>query len=178
MIRRIAITGPESTGKSILSESLARHFKTQWVPEYAREYLALLETQYKQSDILEIAKGQLCAEEEHKTYANNFLFCDTDLLVTKIWSEVKYGNCDEWILQQLVNHSYDLFLLCDIDLPWAPDPLREHPNFRKELFDIYLKNLKLYKFPFAIVRGTGIDRMNNAIKIIDEYFIHTPLVSK
>ena len=169
MIRRIAITGPESTGKSMLAAQLAAHYHTVWVPEYAREYLALLGKPYEEEDIVLIAQGQLLSEESQLKNAGHFLFCDTELLVTKIWSEVKYKRCDPWILNTVATHRYDLYLLCDIDLPWQYDPLREHPHERQYLFDLYLNELNNRMFPFAVVRGTGPDRLANAIKIIESH---------
>lgn len=169
MIRKIAITGPESTGKSILSEELAAHYKTAWVPEYAREYLEHLGKPYGEHDILLIAKGQLKAEETRLKAAERFLFCDTDFLVTKIWSDVKYNRCDPWILGAVNEHRYDLYLLCSIDLPWQYDPLREHPAQRQYLYDLYLNELKSRMFPFEVVSGEGKNRLDNAVKIIDGF---------
>ncbi|MCK9422317.1 MAG: ATP-binding protein [Bacteroidales bacterium] len=169
MIWRIAITGPESTGKSMLSEQLAAHYNTVWVPEFARAYLADLNRSYKEEDIVYIAQQQLLNEERHSTVANRFLFCDTEFIVTKIWSDVKYGHCDPWILRTIENHRYDLFLLCDIDLPWEYDPQREHPDKRKFLFDLYLHELIVRNFPFFVVRGLGPERLNQAVKKIDNF---------
>jgi len=167
MTRKIAITGPESTGKSILAEQLAAHYQTAWVPEYARKYLEQLGRPYEEADILLIAKGQLSDETSKLDLAGNFLFCDTELLVTKIWSEVKYGRCDPWILEMIGLNPYDLYLLCDIDLPWEYDPLREHPGRRQFLFDLYHNELESRNFPFAVVRGTGRARLEYAIAIIE-----------
>lgn len=169
MIRKIAITGPESTGKSMLAEQLAAHYHSAWVPEYAREYLGRLGRPYEEKDILSIAEGQLSAEALQLRNATDYLFCDTEFLVTKIWSEVKYRRCDPWILETLETHRYGLYLLCDIDLPWQDDPLREHPSQRQFLFDLYLNELKSRKFPFAVVSGTGPDRLRNAIGIIENH---------
>ncbi len=169
MIRKIAITGPESTGKSMLAEQLAATYQTRWVPEYAREYLDQLGRPYEENDILLIAKGQISAEESQSRHPGNFLFCDTELLVTKIWSEVKYGRCDPWILKTIDEHPYDLYLLCDIDLPWEFDPLREHPDQRQFLFDLYHNEMKNRKYPFAVVHGTGKARLEHAMQIIDHF---------
>ena len=169
MIRKIAITGPESTGKSMLAEQLAAHYHTVWVPEYAREYLEKLGKPYEEKDILLIARGQLDHEAVLMKMATGYLFCDTELLVTKIWSEVKYNRCDPWILHAAENHRYDLYLLCDIDLPWQYDPLREHPDQRQFLFDLYFNELKNRQFPFAVVNGTGTDRLQNALKTIKNF---------
>ncbi len=169
MIRRIAVTGPESTGKSMLAEQLADHFHTTWVPEFAREYLEKLGRPYEEPDILLIAKGQMEREESQMKQAVKFLFCDTELLVTKIWSEVKYNRCDSWILESLETHHYDLYLLCDIDLPWQYDPLREHPNMRKYLYDLYFNELNDRGFCFAVISGTGPDRLQCALKTIENF---------
>ncbi|MEI7981580.1 MAG: ATP-binding protein [Bacteroidota bacterium] len=169
MIRKIAITGPESTGKSMLSEQLADHYNTLWVPEFAREYLELLNRPYEEKDIVLISQQQIIQEDRLSGRANRFLFCDTELIVTKIWSEVKYGRCDAWILNEIQYHSYDLFLLCDIDLPWEYDPLREHPHQRRFLFDLYHQELKSRNFPFYIIRGFGPERLKDAIIKIDNF---------
>jgi NadR type nicotinamide-nucleotide adenylyltransferase len=169
-IGRIAITGPESTGKSILSEILAQYYDTVWVPEYAREYLAGIGREYCFEDIVRIAQGQLLREESSIADANKILFCDTELIVTKIWSEFKFKKCDPWIINNIPEHKYDLYLLCDIDLPWEPDPLREHPEQRQQLFDLYQSELEMQKFPYGIVKGNGIKRFNCALELINKHF--------
>jgi len=170
MVSRIAITGPESTGKSWLAENLAKEYKCSWVPEYAREYLAKLDQPYTYDDILEIARGQITSENSEISTYDKFLFSDTECLVTKIWCDVKFGKCHEWIAQQLDKHPHDFYLLCDIDLPWEPDPLREHPHLRKYLFDLYYDELKLRKLPFEVIAGTGNARLLCATAAINKHF--------
>lgn len=170
MIWKIAITGPESTGKSELARQLASHYNTVWVPEYAREYIDLSDRQYVESDLLIIARKQLELENSILPQANNYLFCDSDFLVLKIWGEFKYGRCHPWIAEQFTDHLYDLYLLCDIDLPWVEDPQREHPHKRKELFSLYEKALLELNFPYRIISGQGKERLLNAIKFINETF--------
>ncbi len=169
-LKKIAITGPESTGKSMLAEQLAKHFNTVWVPEYAREYIDKLTRPYEQSDIVKIAKGQTHLESAVQKNAKGFLFSDTELIVTKIWSDVKYHECDEWILENIERQTYDLYLLCYIDLPWSPDPQREHPHMREHLFDLYLQEMVERSLPFSVVSGIGEERLMNAIRIIEEAF--------
>ncbi|MEO8147307.1 MAG: ATP-binding protein [Bacteroidia bacterium] len=182
-IKRIAIVGPESTGKSELAEALALYYKTLWVREYAREYLNTLSRDYVYDDLLEMAKGQMLSEDETarmvggdanhgesivlRQWQISGLFCDTNLTVIKVWSEFKYARCDEWILNEIKSRKYFLHLLTDIDLPWQPDPLREHPHERKELFEIYLNELKNQQVDFEIVSGVGDERLANAVRIID-----------
>lgn len=169
-LRKVAITGPESTGKSILAEQLANYYQTCWVPEFAREYLDRHGPAYDEKDILLIAKGQLLKEKEAEKQANGYLFCDTEFIVTKIWSEVRYKRCDPWILLMIDQHQYDLYLLCDIGLPWEPDPLREHPQMREKLFDMYHNELISGNLPYAIIRGLGKERLGNAVRLIEEHF--------
>jgi nicotinamide riboside kinase len=166
---KIAITGPESTGKSWLAKELAKHYGTTWVPEYARTYIENLNRPYNQQDILIIAQGQLSAEALEKDKAQNFLFCDTELTVCKIWSMVKYGNCDSQLIDLYKHASYDYYLLTDIDLPWEFDPQREHPNFRTELMKLYTDELHSQQKPFAIIRGMGELRLQNAIHAIERF---------
>ena len=155
----------------MLSESLARYYHTAWVPEYAREYIDKLDRPYDQTDILKIAKGQLRNETRILKKATNFLFCDTEFIVTKIWSDVKYNRCDEWILGKIDGHKYDLYLLCYIDIPWEFDPQREHPQLREHLFDLYLQEMTERNLPFAVVSGLGEERLQNAVHIINSTWV-------
>lgn len=175
---RIAITGPESTGKSELARALAKHYHTVWVPEYARAYLDNLGRPYDYEDILKIAQGQVRGEAAQLKKASRFLFVDTELLVLKIWCGVKYGKCHRWIENGLKRQDYDLYILTDIDLPWQPDPLREHPDRRKELFDLYLDELKKRNLKFEIVKGFGQERLNNALDKIEKIFGDGGLTTK
>ena len=169
-ILKISITGPESTGKSTLSQALAEHYHTNWVPEFAREYVDKLNRPYNYEDLHIIAKRQLELENELIKYTNKFLFCDTDFLVLKIWSEHKFGKVHPFINDQFNKKTFDLILLMDIDLPWQYDPQREHPNQRKFFLDWYLNELQKAKANFKIVGGSAEDRMINAINIIETEF--------
>ncbi len=175
-IKKVAVTGPESTGKSFLCRELAAHYNTAYVPEYAREYLDKLGREYIEDDLLEIARGQL--DEEQKMASSllarpirPLLFCDTELIVTKIWSMYKYNRCHPWILEQIEKNTYDLYLLCDIDLPWEPDPQREHPQLRQYFFDWYLEELESYGFQYAIIRGLKHERVKNGIEVVNSFYI-------
>lgn len=163
MIRKISITGPESTGKSSLSAALAATFKTAWVPEFAREYLENLDKAYDEEDLLVIAKGQIALQESMEARGNKYLFCDTDLLVLKIWSEHKYGRCHPWILKKLDEIKYDLYILPYIDIPWEEDPLREHPDLREYFFEKYKAELLARKVNFIVVDGSLEKRLQQAI---------------
>ncbi len=168
---KVAITGPESTGKSTLAEKLAQHYKTNFVPEYSRTYLENFEGQYTEDDVVEIARCQhkLILEEGKKS--SKIIIADTEIVVCKIWVEYVFKHSNTIIDEILKQQDFDLYLLCDIDLPWTYDPLRENPNIdeRKELFEIYRNTLEQMKVPFEIVSGDDEVRVNNAIKVIEKY---------
>jgi NadR type nicotinamide-nucleotide adenylyltransferase len=170
MIQRIAITGPECSGKTSLAEALAVHYGTLWVPEYAREYLAALGRPYRFEDIGAIARGQLQREIRAAHRAKRFLFCDTEPIVAKIWSEVTFQRCDPWILAALANRPYALYLLTDIDLPWEDDPLREHPTRRKTLFRRYHRELIARRLPFEVISGSRGARLRRAVRALETRF--------
>ncbi len=172
MLKRIAIIGPESTGKTTLARELANHYTTQWVPEYSREYLNGIEGEYSYQDVLNIAMGQLESENRMAKQASGFLFIDTELIINKVWCEYKWKTCHRWILDRLMDHHYDLYLLTDYDLPWEFDPLRENPDTRDVLFDIYRNELENYGFNYKIVKGQGPERLKNAIKMIENVLIY------
>ncbi|RAU83799.1 AAA family ATPase [Pontibacter arcticus] len=150
---KIAITGPESTGKSTLSQKLAAHYQTAWVPEYARQYIGHLGRAYTLKDIEAIARGQLALEAETAQQARKLLFCDTDLLVLKIWSKHAFGHCPDWIEEKLQQQAYNLYLLMGVDLPWEPDPQREHPHLRQFFYDWYKRELQQLGVRFVEITG-------------------------
>lgn len=164
---KIAITGPESTGKSTLAEQLARHYHTVFVPEYARLYIGSLDRPYNQQDLLHIAQIQQLWELKMEEIANNILLCDTELFVVKIWNEVVFGSCPSEIEDALSASKYDLYLLMNIDLPWENDPLREHPHRREELFNRYTHALQTAHIPFITISGSYHTRLKSAISAID-----------
>jgi NadR type nicotinamide-nucleotide adenylyltransferase len=166
LIKRIAITGPESSGKSTLAIELAKYFKTVYVPEFARQYLTQLNRPYNYDDIENIAQHQLKMEDELATQANRLLFCDTDMLVNKIWCDVKFGKCHPWIEEAVEKQKYDLFLLCKPDIEWEYDPLREDENNRDQLFEVYKKELQKRKFAYEII--SGIERLELALRILND----------
>lgn len=165
---RIAVTGPESTGKSTLARDLARRLGALWVPEFARYYLGELTRPYEESDLLDILHGQLRWEQNYSRLAGPFLFCDTDPLVIKIWSQYKYGRCHPLIESTCQTHRYDLHLLCKPDLPWTFDPLRENPdlNERMEIYNLYKNELQILNTPYVEIGGEALQRKATALSAI------------
>lgn len=168
MPKKIVVIGPESTGKSTLTQALAEHFGEPWVPEYAREYLDILDRPYQYEDLLAIGKGQVALEDEQMKFARKFLFCDTDLHVLQVWSESKYRRVHPWILKQIEMRKYDFYLLTDIDTPWEADPQREHPEpeMRQYFFDLYRSLLEKKGIAYQLVRGDRETRIAKAIQYV------------
>jgi NadR type nicotinamide-nucleotide adenylyltransferase len=162
---RVSITGPESAGKSTLAAELAAHYGTVFVPEYARTYLEANGPRYSLPDLEAIARGQLAAEDAATPQATELLFCDTDLLVVKIWAENAFGTCPAWVEAALARPRYALTLLLAPDLPWAPDPLREHPDpaQRWHFYNLYRAELVSRNWPFAEISGPPAQRLAQAV---------------
>jgi len=169
---KIALFGPESTGKTTLAIQLAEHFKTAWVPEFARDYLQEKWNKTEQicdvGDMLPIAYGQTKLENDALSTANKFLFCDTNLLVTKVFSEVYYNFCDPILGKAALEHEYDLFFLTDIDVPWEKDDLRDKAEGRESVFAVFKKTLIDNKKPFITLSGDKDLRLNKAISIVND----------
>ena len=183
-MRKIVIIGPESTGKSTLCQQLAAHYNTEWVREYAREYLLRNGVEYNYDNLLEIAKGQILEEQlvvdrwsltdansdlQRTTFNEQPLFIDTNMYVMQVWCEYVFKKCHHWILNRIVERQYDLYLLCNIDLPWIADDLREYPDLksRKELYCYYKDILINQNVPWVEISGSYEERLEKAIEAVD-----------
>ncbi len=196
MLKKVVVIGPESTGKSTLCKQLAAHFQTRWCPEFARQYLLEHGMDYKYDDLLTIAKGQIELEGEYEkslvngqwsitandlsrtshspfTTHHSPLFIDTDMYVMKIWCEFVFGKCHQFILDQIAARKYDLYLLCNIDLPWIKDELREYPDLerRKQLYSIYRNTLLGQSTPWVDISGGYEERLNIAIGAVGNIMV-------
>lgn len=171
-IIKVVLYGPESTGKTTLSEKLARHYNTVWVPEYAREYLQDKWNNERKTceskDLLPIAEGQMRLENDLATKATDLLICDTDLLETKVYSEAYYlGHCDPRLEKYALENQYDLYFLTYIDIPWEADDLRDKPKERERMFLYFKDTLEKYNRNFVILKGNKKTRLKTAVEHID-----------
>ena len=166
-MKKIIITGPESSGKTTLFEQMTSSYKIHGVNEYAREYIGNLNREYNYLDILQIAKKQF--ENEQILSSNNpqFLIADTDLLTLEIWCEFKYKKCHSFILDTLRNHLPNFYILCYPDIPWEFDPQRENPKDRIDLFNIYESKIKALGVDYHIVKGDEQTRFELSKTIIN-----------
>lgn len=169
---KVVLFGPESTGKTTLSEQLAAYYNTVWVPEYAREYLQNKWNEEQKTcepkDLLPIAEGQMRLENELAKKATKILICDTDLLETKVYSEAYYiGHCDPILEKYALKNTYDLYFLTYIDVPWEKDDLRDKPGERELMFQYFKDTLDTYDRKYVLLKGDKKTRLQTAIAHID-----------
>lgn len=168
-IKKIAIVGPESTGKSTMSAYLAAYFHTVWVPEFARGYCAGLEEPPNWQDEINMFHGQLALEQGLLPKANKLLICDTTFITVKIWSDHMFGKSPQEVIDELKKHHYDYYLLLDIDLPWENDPLRDFPEMREHFMAVWHKELSALNANYTVISGLGADRYAAAVAAIEKY---------
>ncbi len=167
-LKRVALLGPESSGKSYLAEKLAAHFHTVFVEEYGRTYCEKFGMDLTELDFAHIAGGQLYREDEMVKQASGILFCDTELIVTQVWSEIYFqGVCQPWIIWASQARHYDLFLLLQPDIPWQNDGLREYEHQRDSMFERLQQVLEERKYPYVVISGGFEERTRLAVEAVE-----------
>ncbi|MDD2387494.1 MAG: ATP-binding protein [Bacteroidales bacterium] len=168
---KIVITGPESVGKSTLTQALAKHFYAPCVIEIAREYIENLKRPYNFDDVCEIARLQIKEEFLFEKSNNKLMFLDTDLIITKVWLKRVFNKVPVWIDEHLKLKPASLHLLCYPDLPWVYDPVRENPDNRLDLFYQYQNEIKNLKIPYHIIYGLNDERFDNALAAVKRHIL-------
>lgn len=167
-LKKIVLTGPESTGKTTLAEQLANYYNTVWVTEYARDYVHNLHRSYEYHDLIHIAKRQIEQIGADYPDGRGFVFFDTGLIITKIWFTEVYQKSPDFLERAIREFRIDLFLLCSPDIPWKEDPVRENRDRNRDrLFTLYKNELEHHGLTYEIVRGKGEERMNNALQYLN-----------
>lgn len=166
-VRRVVVCGPESTGKTTLAERLARHYRTVWVPEYARALLEAQGGRVSAEDLPRIARGQVASEDVLARRANRLLIVDTDAAMTRVWSEALFGAADPEVIALADARRYDLHLLCDVDVPWVDDPVRYLPSERESFLARCRAELERGGRRWVRVHGSWDERFARAVAAID-----------
>lgn len=164
--KRVVLTGPESTGKSVLAQKLAAHFDTVFVEEYGRTYCEEHGMDLSPLDFAHIAGGQLLLEDEAARKANQVLFCDTDLIVTQVWAEIFFQYCPPWIRQASHERRYDLFLLMSPDIPWVDDGTRAFEEVRVKQWKRLREELESRNLPYISISGSFDERLASAVEAV------------
>ncbi len=162
---RIVITGPESTGKTALAQKLAEAYNTVWMPEFARTYVEKLGRSYDYDDVVVIARHQIEQEEQLALQGDvEILFLDTWLILTKVWFDLVFKKCPNWLIDKIKSSKVDLFLVCSTDIEWVADSVRENGGARREeLLRIYCQEIESFGFKYELVNGFGNSRLANAL---------------
>jgi NadR type nicotinamide-nucleotide adenylyltransferase len=170
LTKKIAIVGPESTGKSTLSAYLARYFRVPWVPEYARFYCETLTRDCTWQDEINMFHGQLALEKALLSVAEtDIIICDTTFITVKIWSDAFFGKTPQVVMDALPQYPYDLYLLMDIDLPWEDDPLRDFPNQREHFMQVWHNELQALNANYTVISGLGQQRYDAAVAAVNQF---------
>jgi len=175
-MKRVVVTGSECTGKTTLADDLARQFGTVCVAEYAREYLdrkvATTGLPLDERDVEPIARGQIAAEDRGAATAKGLLVLDTDLVSTTVYARHYYGACPTWIDQAARDRRGDLYLLCDIDVPWVADSVRDRPHHREHIHALFVEALNTLGAPYVLIRGSWAARLTTAVAAVSELLDH------
>jgi NadR type nicotinamide-nucleotide adenylyltransferase len=166
---KIAVVGPESTGKSTMAAYLAKHYHTIQVPEYARGYCEKLTAPCTWQDEINMFYGQLALENDLLPQADKLLICDTTFITVKIWSDHTFGHAPQEVLDELPKHPYDLYLLLNNDLPWEEDPLRDFPNMGEHFMQVWHNELQALNARYILISGSGQSRYDGAVQAIDGF---------
>jgi nicotinamide riboside kinase len=169
MIRRICITGTESTGKTELAAKLAAHYKTVLVPDYSRQYISRLDRKYNHTDVVSIAKGIMEEENKMLHLPHRIYFSDNDLLNIKIWLQYYKWHVPDWLDAEILKRKDNLHLLCDIDIEWVPDDQRKNRDDRAALFQRFINELSAIQANYKLISGSSEQRSENAIQAVDEF---------
>lgn len=171
---KVVVTGPESTGKTVICRFLAASYETEYIPEYAREYVASLNRPYTYEDVEKIARVQADQLQQLGKRELPILFIDTYLIITKVWFREVYGMVPDWIDGNLADAEIDLFLLCNFDIDWIPDPVRENPGPRRAyLYKSYMEEIEKLGKPYEVIKGSGNERFDRAKWAVEKHFNHS-----
>lgn len=171
---KIAIVGPESTGKSTMAQHLAKALNSSYVPEYARYYCKNLQNKYSLQDETNMFYGQIALEEAIAAQLkSNVLICDTTIMTVKIWCDHLFKHTPQKVLTEIKQRHYDLYLLMDIDLPWENDPLRDFPEARAFFMQTWKQELENLSANYKVISGSGDQRLENGLEVCKDFLSTT-----
>ncbi len=164
---RVVLTGSECTGKSTLAEALARHYGVEAVPEFVRAFAEQKGGTILFSDHGPIARGQMALEDEYCTRAAGLLIQDTDLLSTVVYCRHYFGRSPAWIEEEAQTRRPDLYLVCEPDIPWIADGVRDRGHAREEMQVLFRDAVAGSGVANVTIRGSRDERLQAATAAID-----------
>ncbi|HEY4217270.1 MAG TPA: ATP-binding protein [Gemmatimonadaceae bacterium] len=171
---RVVLTGSESTGKTTLAGQLSRHFGAPLIPEFVRDYVARKAAPVSFGDHGPIARGQMALEDVHAESTQPLAVQDTDLLSTVVYCEHYFGTCPAWIVDEAAARRPDLYLLCEIDVPWIADDVRDRGHMRDEMQALFRAAVGTTGVPTAAITGNWDERFQRAVDAIDSLLLTVP----
>lgn len=170
-LTRIVVTGSESTGKTTLANSIAEHYAVPWIPEFARDYAENKDEPLTADDVGPIAAGQIAREDAAFQNASGVVILDTDIVSTVVFAEHYYGRVPSWIEHAAQERLADLYLLCDTDVPWVADQVRDAQHHRRQIHDLFVQRLAQLAATVRVVGGTTSphERLKRALEHIEDW---------
>ena len=165
-MKRVCVTGPESTGKTTLAARLAAYYRTVWVPEASRIYAERKQSPLLVSDVAPIAREHVAMADEAVPAAGRLIVLDTDLLSTAVYSQHYYGVVPPEVKALERARRADLYLLCDVDVPWLPDGIRDRPTNREAMLAVFREALETRKLRWTMITGDWETRWQTAIDAV------------
>ena len=168
MTWRVVVTGSECTGKTTLAQAIARQLAAPWVAEPARAYAETRDGALSVADVVPIAHATITLHDAALATAPPELVFDTDLVSTVVYARAYYEQCPPWIVTAAGLRRGDLYLLCEPDLPWVPDGVRDRPDAaaRAAMHRAFAATLGELGIPFVTVHGDGPSRTDSALAAV------------
>jgi NadR type nicotinamide-nucleotide adenylyltransferase len=157
------VSGSESTGKTLLAQQLAEHFAVPWIPEFARDYAALRDAALTALDVDPIGRGQVAREDAMLREVHELVILDTDLVSTMVYGDQYYQFVPDWIPDAAKARLADLYLVCDTDLPWVADGIRDAQHQRRQMHNAFISQLAQFGATYRLISGSGAERLARAI---------------
>ena len=171
---RVVLTGSESTGKTTLAEAVARHYHAEFVGEFVREYAEARHGVIEYTDHGPIARGQMALEDAAIGRGNPIVVQDTDLLSTVVYCEHYFGRCPAWIAEAARRRAPNLYLLCEIDVPWMADGVRDRGHMREEMQLLFRNAVRDSGVSVAVITGDRSERLARATDAVDALLLLEP----